>query len=160
MALHKVIRFAALSKALQGWFQCAQHLYYSAFARPGSRGIFHENYTIFIYLLRIDKSPVQSYNKAIEKSKGHIKPGKHIRSFPQEGPQLNERSARLLWLNWNLHSLRRHSKSTEPNCIADGSEHISHKIQREAAEQSEHRKSNACIASKPQTHQWNRRRVI
>ena len=62
---------AAVSKALQGWFQCAQHLYYSAFALLSSREIFYENCTIFIYILRIDKRLVQSYNKAIEKQRPH-----------------------------------------------------------------------------------------
>ena len=96
MALHKVIRFAALSKALQGWFQCAQHLYYSAFALPDSREIFYENYTIFIYLLRIDKSLVQSYNKAIEKQRPH-KTGK-AHKILSTGKAIAERKERKTFM--------------------------------------------------------------
>ena len=87
---------AAISKALQGWFQCAQHLYYSAFALPDSREIFYENYTIFIYLLRIDKSLVQSYNKAIEKQRPH-KTGK-AHKILSTGKAIAERKERKTFM--------------------------------------------------------------
>ena len=86
----------AISKALQGWFQCAQHLYYSAFTLPDSRGIFYENYTIFIYLLRIDKSLVQSYNKAIEKQRPH-KTGK-AHKILSTGKAVAERNERKTFM--------------------------------------------------------------